>query len=182
MRTSLYSRFLPESGVGIGIDFCTGDRSFCDLPHVSRDERFGRSRSKRKRLTTGGERSFNNSKTSMHRRRDQQFACAGWRTLRAKVTRESPRRFSALGDACAELGFIMDFGSAMNRRHPGAFDSAQVLAAVGEQIVAPDLLGNAIFAQWRYVTHWGGPLTEGEARELWEWFALALKRLASLTS
>ncbi len=120
----------------------------------------------------------------MHRRKEINEFALRWL---AYFTRESdgespPEDFSALGDACAELGFIMDFGSAMNRRHPGAFDSAQVLAAVGEQIVAPDLLGNAIFAQWRYVTHWGGPLTEGEARELWEWFALALKRLASLTS
>lgn len=83
---------------------------------------------------------------------------------------------------CKSLGFSMDCGQKFLESYPntGAFQTAEGLKGILNQITDPNLLGSAIYSKWRWITHWeyrGSMSTEENKR----WFLLALTRLAELT-
>lgn len=84
-----------------------------------------------------------------------------------------------VGEGLADLGFVMDCGESFKTAFPnlnlGDYESWK---RVVNQIDSVELLGNAIFSQWRYWNHWSmTPMEEAD----FEWFVLAFGRLAELT-
>lgn len=84
------------------------------------------------------------------------------------------------GEDCTELGFQMDCGTEFNRQFPGCFDiHEQNLKEHINEISDIDLLGSALFSQWRYLTHWAGMYSLDQYT--CNWFLIALKKLRELT-
>lgn len=84
-----------------------------------------------------------------------------------------------IGEGLADLGFVMDCGesfkAAFLNLNLGDYESWKRIV---NQIDSVELLGNAIFSQWRYWNHWSmAPMEEAD----FEWFVLAFGRLAELT-
>ena len=79
-------------------------------------------------------------------------------------------------ESCRALGIKMDCGKGFVEAYSlAAFNSADALNHIIDSINDVDLLGSAIFSQWRYVTHWDGyahPLDEIYR----SWFVIALGR------
>ena len=85
-------------------------------------------------------------------------------------------------ESCRALGFKMDCGKGFVEAYSlAAFNSADALNQIIDSINDVDLLGSAVFSQWRYVTHWsfGSHLLDEEYRQ---WFIIAFRRLAELTA
>lgn len=92
----------------------------------------------------------------------------------------SGRRFgNAFGDKCCRLGFRMDCGKEFIRMYPECFDMySKKIETVIDSIEDIDLLGSAVYSQWRYITYWTqGPVDEETCR----WFALVLGQMKKLT-
>ena len=86
-----------------------------------------------------------------------------------------------MADDCAALGFEMDCGNAFSEKYGNAVNNHEVLERIIDEVSDTQLLGSAIFSQWRYFNHWaysGAEILEPENRA---WFIMALSRLASLT-
>ena len=84
-------------------------------------------------------------------------------------------------DKCFSLGFQMDSGNSFCERYPHAFNDAEELDKIIEEIDDPQFLGTAIFSQWRYITHWSycsHPLDP----EYRPWFICAFGRLMAITA
>lgn len=86
-------------------------------------------------------------------------------------------------DECFALGFVMDCGQSFTAAYPKAhafYDYAH-LGAVIDEVTDVQLLGSAIFSEWRYITHWsmGESLLSNKHRH---WFIIAFSRLAALTA
>ncbi len=84
-------------------------------------------------------------------------------------------------DECFSLGFKMDCGDSFCEKYNKAFNDAEELDKIIDEIDDPLFLGTAIFSQWRYITHWSynaHPL-DSEYRP---WFIIAFSRLATITS
>lgn len=84
-------------------------------------------------------------------------------------------------DKCFSLGFQMDSGNSFCERYPNAFNDAEELDKIIEEIDDPQFLGTAIFSQWRYITHWSycsHPLDP----EYRPWFICAFGRLMAITA
>lgn len=84
-------------------------------------------------------------------------------------------------DQCFSFGFEMDCGNRfIETFSSNAFYKNEVLDKVIDDIDDIQLLGSAIFSQWRYVTHWAdySNLLDEEHRP---WFITAFGRLAVLT-
>ena len=84
-------------------------------------------------------------------------------------------------DDCQALGFEMDCGHAFQKRYGSAFSNLDDLLKIINEIEDAQLLGSAIFSQWRYFNHWaysGAEILEPKNRE---WFIIALKRLEELS-
>ena len=85
-----------------------------------------------------------------------------------------------LGDECTELGFQMDCGEEFSKLYPGCFEvHKQNLEHVINTIMDVDLLGSAIFSQWRYLTHWAWTYTLD--KDICNWFLVVLMRMKELT-
>lgn len=84
-----------------------------------------------------------------------------------------------VGEGLADLGFVMDCGESFNVAFPNCnLGDCEAWERVVNQIEDVQLLGNAIFSQWRYWNHWSmSPMEEPD----FEWFVLAFSRLAELT-
>ena len=77
-----------------------------------------------------------------------------------------------------KLGFNMDCGKSMNAAFPGInmFNDIHALKSVMDRS-SIQLLGDAIYSQWRYWNHWAmSPIGDQD----YEWFALAFDGLARL--
>ena len=86
----------------------------------------------------------------------------------------------SFGDSCIELGFQMDCGKEFERLYPGCFNlHGDVLRSKIEDILDIDLLGAAVFSQWRYLTHWAYSLELD--LDTCKWFSLTLGRMKELT-
>ena len=84
-------------------------------------------------------------------------------------------------DKCFSLGFQMDSGNSFCEKYPHAFNDAEELDKIIEEIDDPQFLGTAIFSQWRYITHWSycsHPLDP----EYRPWFICAFGRLMAITA
>ena len=84
-----------------------------------------------------------------------------------------------LGEEMHELGFVMDCGKPIAAAFP---ESGDLLDIKEFKEILPFIdiqtLGNAIFSNWRFWTHWTiAPMEEREC----QWFRMAFKRLAELT-
>lgn len=84
------------------------------------------------------------------------------------------------GEECTEQGFQMDCGNEFEARYPGCFnyESDNDLANLIDGIVDVDLLGSAVFSQWRYMTHWA--LAFELNKDACNWFLLVLRRMREL--
>ena len=84
------------------------------------------------------------------------------------------------GEECISLGFQMDCGAEFNKQYPGCFDlHTDSLKAVIDDINDIDLLGSAVFCQWRFITHWSGMYILDQ--DTLSWFIIALKRMKDIT-
>lgn len=84
-------------------------------------------------------------------------------------------------DKCFSLGFQMDSGNSFCEKYLHAFNDAEELDKIIEEIDDPQFLGTAIFSQWRYITHWSycsHPLDP----EYRPWFICAFGRLMAITA
>lgn len=85
----------------------------------------------------------------------------------------------ALGQECNSLGFTFNDGHSLQETYPGIFSDQALLCRVVSKITNVQLLGSAIYLQWRNVTHWAEcSLLDQRYRS---WFVIALDRLKHLT-
>lgn len=84
------------------------------------------------------------------------------------------------GNACTSLGFRMDCGNEFSARYPECFciPSPELDAVIGS-IQDVDLLGSAVFSQWRFLTHWEYSFELD--KDTRHWFKVILKRMQELT-
>ena len=86
-----------------------------------------------------------------------------------------------LADDSQMLGFEMDCGHSFQERYGVAFNDVRELLKIIDEIDDMQLLGSAIYSQWRYYNHWaysGAEILKPENRE---WFIIALKRLEKMS-
>ena len=57
-------------------------------------------------------------------------------------------------DDCQALRFEMDCGHAFGERYGNAVNNADALREIINEISDIQLLGSAIYSQWRYFNHW----------------------------
>ena len=86
----------------------------------------------------------------------------------------------AIGDGFRDLGFDMDCGHAFEEKYGhDAFRNPDALEKVIDSIDDIQLLGCAIFSQWRYYNHWAmGESIRDE--EPMRWFNMIIKRMQEL--
>jgi len=85
-----------------------------------------------------------------------------------------------MADDCDALGYKMDCGNAFSERYGKAVNDYEELDKIIDDVNDIDLLGSAIYSQWRYFNHWaytGEEILEFKNRS---WFVLALSRLAMI--
>lgn len=85
-------------------------------------------------------------------------------------------------EECIALGFKMDCGKSFEAAFPetNAFNDADALYEIIDQIQDVHMLGSAIFSKWRYITHWAEvSLLDPQYRN---WFITAFFRLDVLTA
>ena len=81
-------------------------------------------------------------------------------------------------DACISLGFEMDCGQSFIAAYgEETWRSLAKLSAIIEKIDDINLIGSALFSQWRYYNHWSYSDASDEDRE---WFLILFKRLNDL--
>ena len=79
-----------------------------------------------------------------------------------------------MGNECETLGFVMDCEKSFFEKYPDAFPDN--LAQFINDINDLQLLGNALYSQWRYYQHWTcAPWNV-------QWFLTVLNRMAELSS
>lgn len=86
-----------------------------------------------------------------------------------------------MADDCAALGFQMDCGHAFSEKYGSAARKYSELDKIIDDVTDINLLGSAIYSQWRYFNHWAfnaASILEPQNRS---WFILALSRLAILS-
>lgn len=82
-------------------------------------------------------------------------------------------------DDCRKLGFEMDCGKSFQDEFGDeAFNDVSALRVVLNKIDSIQLIGNAIFSQWRYFNHWDSPSNANSDTK--KWFLLLLCRLKSI--
>ncbi len=86
-----------------------------------------------------------------------------------------------MADDCAALGFQMDCGHAFSEKYGVAASKYDELDKIIDNITDIDLLGSAIYSQWRYFNHWAYDASSILETENRLWFILALSRLAILS-
>lgn len=87
----------------------------------------------------------------------------------------------SMGDECRALGFKMDCGHSFSEEYGRASCSYHELNLIIDEVSDIELLGSAIFSQWRYFNHWAYDASDILNTENRTWFILALNRLAALS-
>ena len=86
-----------------------------------------------------------------------------------------------MADDCDALGFKMDCGKAFAEKYGEAVYDSDALSKIIDDVTDIPPLGSAIYARWRYFSHWAYmPEEILEPENRW-WFILALNRLAVLS-
>ena len=88
--------------------------------------------------------------------------------------------FEGFAEECFSLGLKSDLGKSFVEAYSQeAADYPEALKAIAHAINNPQLLGNAIFSKWRFITHWAeSSLLDDNYRK---WFIIALRRLCEIT-
>lgn len=86
-----------------------------------------------------------------------------------------------MADDCEALGFLMDCGHAFSEKYGNAASKYDELDKIIDDVTDIELLGSAIYSQWRYFNHWAYDAASILAFENRSWFILALSRLAILS-
>lgn len=106
-----------------------------------------------------------------------------WLKIFTDVPSDANRKFESLmGEDCFSVGFEMDCGKAFERTYESErllFD-LEDFASVIHKVTDAELLGSAIFSNWRRITHW--TQENGMDKENRDWFLMALNRLKELVS
>lgn len=76
----------------------------------------------------------------------------------------------------SDFGFQMDCGQSFLERYGSLVDDMDVLQLNLDYVDDIQVLGDAVFSQFRYITHW----TMGGCQREFEWLKLVLKRLEEL--
>ena len=106
--------------------------------------------------------------------------CKRWEELLPSGEQAEHEFADSFGEECEELGFQMDTANEFSKRYPGCFSTGNsVIDKVINTIDDVDLLGSAVFSQWRYLTHWAYMFTLNEKTV--HWFLLVLDRMKELT-
>ena len=86
-----------------------------------------------------------------------------------------------LGNECAALGFEMDCGQSFDKKYSKGepFNRAESFERVIDSVDDIWILGNAIFSNWRRITHWS--FARGFTGENRAWFLSAFRRLKELS-
>lgn len=87
-----------------------------------------------------------------------------------------------MGEECKHLGFIMDCGERFKAKYGDAFNDSEALGKIINEISDIELLGSAIFSQWRYFNHWAYTGAEILKENNRNWFIIALSRLQRLAA
>lgn len=77
--------------------------------------------------------------------------------------------------------FDADKVEAFEAVYPNAFHDLDGFKAIAGEVEGVQLLGDAIYSKWRYVTHWETD-TDLLTPKNHEWLVLALSRLVDLTN
>lgn len=103
-----------------------------------------------------------------------------WLLLLKKGLSEDEFKQCLLGEGLAELGFTMDCGHSFAKKYPDSdgFTNNREFKKIIQNIDIKTL-GDAIFSKWRYWNHWSD--YEDMKEEDFQWFVIALKKLAELT-
>ena len=104
-----------------------------------------------------------------------------WLKIFTEVPRNADFLFEEeMGNDCFALGFEMDCGKAFEREYQNErlLYSLADFTAVINDVTDEDLLGSAIFSNWRRITHWS--YESGFTAENKAWFLMALNRLKEL--
>ena len=85
-----------------------------------------------------------------------------------------------MGNDCFALGFEMDCGHSFDREYSKGepLNHVETLSEVFNDVDDVELLGSAIFSNWRGLTHWS--YESGFTAENKAWFLMALNRLKEL--
>ncbi len=85
-----------------------------------------------------------------------------------------------MGNDCFALGFEMDCGHSFDREYSKGepLNRVETLSEVIKDVDDEELLGSAIFSNWRGITHWS--YESGFTAENKAWFLMALNRLKEL--
>ena len=93
-----------------------------------------------------------------------------------KSEHEFSERF---GEECIAQHFQMDCAHEFERRYPGCFKiNHNKLKETIVSIVDVDLLGSAVFSQWRYLTHWS--MGHSLDKDTCNWFITILSQMREL--
>ena len=104
--------------------------------------------------------------------------CSGFSIVILSPSKASSISF--VGEGLADLGFEMDCGESFKTAFPNCnLGDCEAWKRIVNQIDSVQLLGDAIFSQWRYWNHWSNtPMEEAD----FEWFVIAFSRLAELAT
>ncbi len=106
------------------------------------------------------------------------FACRYVQLFRDPLTQDCQLEVP-LGRECNSLGFTLNDGHSLQETYPGIYSDQALMIRVVSKITNVQLLGSAIYLQWRNVTHWAEcSLLDHRYRS---WFIIALERLKLLT-
>ncbi len=87
-----------------------------------------------------------------------------------------------MADDCQSLGFIMDCGKSFSEKYNiNASYNYNALREIIREINDIQLLGSAVYSQWRYFNHWAYSGDEILIPENRAWFLLALEHLKVLS-
>jgi hypothetical protein len=103
-----------------------------------------------------------------------------WLQLLNKGLSEAEFKQPLLGEELRELGFTMDCGHSFEKKYSGKngfTDNREFEKII--QTIDVKMLGDAILSQWRYWNHWSD--YEHMEDTDFQWFVIALKKLAELT-
>ena len=104
-----------------------------------------------------------------------------WLKIFTDVPPDADRLFEEeFGADCEKLEFVMDLGRSFDRAYSKGeqLNIPEALAEVINEVDNVELLGSAIFSNWRAITHWG--YESGFSERNKSWFLMALTRLNEL--
>lgn len=105
-----------------------------------------------------------------------------WLKIFTDVPPDADRLFEEeFGADCEKLEFVMDLGRSFDRAYSKGepLNTPEALAEVIDEVNNVELLGSAIFSNWRVVTHWLA-YESGFSERNKAWFLMALTRLNEL--